>query len=48
MADGLADTDGPALGTTRISQWIAAQGATLGLGYANELDRHYRPAQPPG
>ncbi len=37
MAEGLADTDGPATGTTRISDWIAERGTDLGIHYANEL-----------
>jgi len=42
MADGLADTDGPATGPTSIAAWMAAHGETLGTRYANELDRHFR------
>lgn len=42
MAAGLADTDGPATGTTSLLDWLAAHGPTLGLQYANELDRHFR------
>ncbi len=41
MTDGLADTDGPPTGATSISQWIAENGQTLGVQYANELKRHY-------
>jgi nucleoside-diphosphate-sugar epimerase len=41
MADGLADTSGPATGTTRISEWVAAHGDTLGTVYANEIQRHF-------
>ncbi len=41
MAGGLADTDGPATGTTRLSEWLEAHGRHLGLHYANELDRHF-------
>jgi NADH dehydrogenase len=41
MADGLADTDGPNTAPTSISAWLAANGATLGATYANELDRHF-------
>ncbi len=43
MADGLADTDGPATGSTSVAEWIATHGETLGRRYANELDRHFRP-----
>jgi NADH dehydrogenase len=42
MADGLADTDGPAIGTTRLSEWLRDHSASLGLNYVNELDRHFR------
>ena len=42
MADGLADTDGPATGETALSQWITDHEDTLGRVYANELTRHFR------
>ena len=42
MADGLADTEGPATGDTALSQWITEHGSTLGRVYANELTRHFR------
>ena len=42
MADGLADTDGPATGETALSRWIIDHKDTLGRGYANELTRHFR------
>jgi nucleoside-diphosphate-sugar epimerase len=42
MADGLADTDGPATGTTALSQWIAENKDTLGRQYAHEINRHFR------
>ena len=41
MADGLADTQGPATGATALSDWLARHGPTLGLTYANELKRHF-------
>jgi NADH dehydrogenase len=41
MAAGLADTDGPATGQTKLSSWIAERAATLGTTYANELSRHF-------
>ena len=41
MAAGLADTDGPATGSTALSTWVAEHGDTLGLHYANELTRHF-------
>jgi len=42
MADNLADAPGTATGTTSIKRWIADNGASLGLNYANELERHFR------
>ncbi len=41
MAEGLADTDGPATGSTALSTWLTTHGETLGLHYANELARHF-------
>jgi NADH dehydrogenase len=41
MADGLADTDGPATAPTPITDWLASHGETLGRTYANELKRHF-------
>ena len=43
MADGLADTDGPATAPTAITEWLTAHAATLGTTYANELQRHFAP-----
>jgi NADH dehydrogenase len=45
MAAGLADTDGPATGSTALSSWLAEHGQTLGLRYANELARHFDTAR---
>lgn len=45
MAAGLADTDGPATGTTRLSAWLADNAPGLGRSYANELNRHFREAE---
>jgi nucleoside-diphosphate-sugar epimerase len=42
MAEGLADTDGPATGQTSLTGWIADHKDTLGRSYANELTRHFR------
>jgi hypothetical protein len=42
MADGLADTDGPATGVVMMSEWIRAHADSLGRTYANEIDRHFR------
>jgi nucleoside-diphosphate-sugar epimerase len=41
MAAGLADTEGPSTGSTRLSTWIADRGSDLGVHYANELSRHF-------
>ena len=41
MADGLADTDGPATGATALSDWLIEQAPVLGRTYANELKRHF-------
>lgn len=42
MMDGLADTDGPATGSTSVLQWIGEHGDDLGRRYVSELDRHFR------
>jgi NADH dehydrogenase len=44
MAEGLADTDGPATGTTKLSEWVELNGPSLGKAYANELKRHFETA----
>jgi len=41
MADGLADTDGPATAPTAISNWLVEAAPELGAHYANELRRHF-------
>jgi uncharacterized protein YbjT (DUF2867 family) len=41
MAAGLADTNGPATGTTALSEWLPAHRDDLGRRYANELERHF-------
>jgi NADH dehydrogenase len=41
MSHGLADTDGPATGSTALGEWLAQHGGELGLRYANELERHF-------
>jgi NADH dehydrogenase len=41
MAAGLADTEGPATGPTALSRWLVENGSTLGLRYANEIERHF-------
>jgi uncharacterized protein YbjT (DUF2867 family) len=42
MAEGLADSDGPATGEIVLTEWIATHRDELGRRYANELDRHFR------
>jgi NADH dehydrogenase len=44
MASGLADTSGPATGTTSLGEWLLRHGPALGLNYANELQRHFSSA----
>jgi uncharacterized protein YbjT (DUF2867 family) len=44
MADGLADSPGPATGPTLFTDWLGRHGAELGTSYANELGRHFRKA----
>ena len=39
---GLLVSGGPATGSRRFSEWLAKHAGTLGLVYANELDRHHR------
>jgi uncharacterized protein YbjT (DUF2867 family) len=45
MAGGLATSDAPSTGQSSLMDWIAGHGGELGRVYANELDRHYRPAR---
>lgn len=42
MADGLADTEGPATGEIALSSWLVENAQTLGARYLNELDLHFR------
>jgi NADH dehydrogenase len=42
MAAALADTTGPPTGHRSLSAWIAENASSLGVTYANELDRHFR------
>ena len=44
MADGMGDSDGPATGKIEVSAWIRDHAATLGCTYANEIERHFKPA----
>ncbi len=41
MSGGLADTDGPATGSTRVTAWLSEHADDLGLTYANEIQRHF-------
>jgi nucleoside-diphosphate-sugar epimerase len=41
MANGLADTDGPATGDTSVMAWLTEHGSSLGMRYANEIGRHF-------
>ena len=41
MAGHLVSTD-PPTASTQFTEWLEAEGATLGHRYASELDRHYR------
>ncbi len=43
MATGLADSNGPAIGTTRLSEWLGERGDVLGRTYASEIERHFAP-----
>jgi hypothetical protein len=45
MAAGLADTAGPATGTTKLSTWLTDNAPGLGRSYANELNRHFQEAE---
>jgi NADH dehydrogenase len=42
MADGMADTDGPATGSTSVSDWVREHADSLGRSYANEIERHFK------
>jgi NADH dehydrogenase len=43
MSHGMADTPGPPTGQIALSAWLQQHGEQLGVDYANELHRHYRP-----
>jgi nucleoside-diphosphate-sugar epimerase len=42
MAHGLADVDGESTAPTSLLDWLTEHGPSLGVHYANELDRHFR------
>lgn len=41
LMDNLLAPDGPAVGATRLSEWIAANREQLGVRYASEVERHF-------
>lgn len=46
MVDGLADSSAPTTGRVNLTDWVAGQGAQLGLRYANEITRHFASTSP--
>ena len=46
LTAGLLVSDQPALGQISFLEWLTEHGPTLGAAYANELDRHFRAADP--
>jgi uncharacterized protein YbjT (DUF2867 family) len=44
LAAGRADSAAPTTGEVVFTDWVRAHGEELGRHYANELDRHFRPA----
>ena len=42
LSASLLVSDGPATGTTRLSDWLEQNRRTVGTSYASELRRHYR------
>lgn len=42
MSDGLADSTAEATGATRVAEWITDHRDTLGIRYANEVQRHFK------
>ncbi len=40
---GILVSHQPPTGTTRLTEWLPANAATIGRGYASEMQRHYRP-----
>lgn len=43
LMQGLLVSDEAPTGTTRFSDWLEDHGGELGMNYAHEIDRHYRP-----
>jgi nucleoside-diphosphate-sugar epimerase len=46
LTAGLLVSHQPALGQISFLEWLTEHGPTLGAAYANELDRHFRAADP--
>lgn len=46
LIDNLLAPDGPAVGATRLSEWVAANREQLGLRYASEVERHFGVVRP--
>ena len=44
LLGSLLAPEGPASGSTRLSEWLAAHKASVGIGYASEVERHYASA----
>jgi NADH dehydrogenase len=42
LSAGLLESDGPATGSTRLSEWVTANADSVGRRYASELARHFR------
>ena len=45
LMGNLLAPEGPASGSTRLSEWLAAHKASVGIGYASEVERHYASAK---
>ena len=45
LTSNLLVSSGPATGTTRFSEWLNQNAASLGVAWASELDRHFKPSQ---
>jgi NADH dehydrogenase len=43
LMGNLLAPDGPAMGTTRLSEWLRANREALGMKYASEVRRHFAP-----
>ncbi len=41
LMGGLLESDGPSMGETRLSQWLADHAGCVGMRYASEVGRHY-------